>query len=179
MVINEEASMKLIQAMKRLKDLKSKAEDLREKVGRFCADLTMETPTYPDQKQQIREWMQAHHDLMKEILALREAIQRTNLVTQVTIELEGRPIAKSIAAWIHRRRDLAGFEMAMWLKLGDRGLREQNVQTSPGGTVTEVRVRRYFDPTERDRKVELYRSEPNVIDATLEVINATTDLVEE
>jgi len=171
--------MKIIQAMKRIKDLKAKEEDLRDKVGRFCADLTMETPTYPDQKQQIREWIQAHHDILKEILDLRLAIQRTNLATSVTIELEGKAVTKNIAAWVHRRKDLALIEMGMWQKLGDRGLREQNVQTSQGGTITEVRIRRYFDPAEKDRKVELYRSEPLVIDATLEVINATTDLVTE
>lgn len=171
--------MKIIQAMKRLKDLKAKGEDLREKVGRFCADLTMETPTYPDQKQQIREWIQAHHDILKEILGLRESIQRTNLATSVSIDLDGKPVTKSIAAWVHRRKDLAMMEMAMWQKLGDRGLREQNVQTSQGGNITEIRIRRYFDPSEKDRKVELYRSEPLVIDATLEVINATTDLVTE
>lgn len=170
-------SMKIIQAMKRLKELKAKEEDLREKVGRFCADLTMETPTYPDQKQQIREWIQAHHDILKEILALRLAIQRTNLATRVTIELDGKGVAQSIAAWIHRRKDLAAMEMAVWQKLGDRGLREQNVQTSLGGNITEIRIRRYFDSTEKDRRVELYRSEPMVIDATLEVINATTELV--
>lgn len=171
-------TMKIIQGMKRLKDLKAKAEDLREKVGRFCADLTMETPTYTDQKQQIREWIQSHHDILKEILTLREAIQRTNLATMVTIDMDSKPVTKSIAAWVHRRKDLAMMEMAMWQKLGDRGLREQNVQTSQGGNITEIRIRRYFDPAERDRKVELYRSEPLVIDATLEVINATTDLVE-
>jgi hypothetical protein len=30
----------------------------------------------------------------------------------------------------------------------------------------------------RDHKVELYRSEPLIIDRTLEVINATTDLLD-
>jgi len=171
--------MKLIQAMKKLKDLKAKAEDLREhKVDKFCADLTMETPTYPDQRGQIAQWLQAHHDVLNEVLHLRLAIQRTNLATLVTIELDGKPVTKSIAAWVHRRHDLAKLDMAMWAKLGDRGLREQNVQTSPGGSVTEVRIRRYFDPAERDRKVDLYRTEPNIIDATLEIVNATTELIE-
>lgn len=56
--------------------------------------------------------------------------------------------------------------------------KEQNVQTTPGGPVTEVRIRRYFDAPERDAKIELYRVEPSVIDATLEVTNAVTDLLE-
>lgn len=170
--------MKLIQAMKKLKDLAIKAEDLRKKVGANCADLSIETPQYADQRRQVSEWIQAHGDILKEILSLRLNIQRTNIMTSVTIELGGKQVSKTIAEWIHRRRDLAKIEMEMWGKLTDRNLKEQNVQTSPGGPVTEVRVRRYFDPAERDAKVELYRCEPSVIDSTLEVVNAVTDLIE-
>lgn len=170
--------MKLIQAMKQLKDLAIKAEDLRGKVAQNCADLTIETPAYPDPRAKVTEWIQAHSDILKEILKLRVAIQRTNLATTVTIELDGKQVTKSIAEWIHRRRDLAKLEMDIWSKLGDRNLKEQNVQTSPNGPVTEVRIRRYFDPAVRDQKRDLYRSEPSVIDSTLEVVNATTDLLE-
>lgn len=170
--------MKLIEAMKQLKDLKTKADDLRDKVGRFCADLTIQTPTYPDQKGQVTLWMQAHHDVVKEIARLRTSIQKTNLETAVTISLDGRQVTKSIAHWIHRRRDLAGMEQQVWQKLGDLGLKEQNMQTVQGGSMTEIRIRRYFDPVERDKHVESYRSEPSIIDATLEITNAVTDLIE-
>lgn len=171
--------MKLIEAMKKLKDLNVKAEDLRKKVSLNCADLSIETPLYgADQKATVDGWIQAHGDLLKEILRLRLAIQRTNLATPVAIQLDGKAVTKSIAEWIHRRRDLAKLDMAMWAALGDRNLKEQNVQTSPGGPVTEVRVRRYYDPAQRDAKLELYRSEPSTIDATLEVSNAVTDLIE-
>lgn len=77
--------MKLIQAMKQLKSLAIKAEDLRGKVGQFCADLSIETPTYPDQRRQVAEWLQAHGDILKEILRLRVAIQRTNIMTPVAM----------------------------------------------------------------------------------------------
>jgi hypothetical protein len=170
--------MKLIQAMKKLKDLATKAEDLRKKVGLYCADLTIETPQYPDQKRQIAEWIQGHGDILKEILSLRFAVQKTNLATDVTMEIGGKQVTKSIAEWIHRRRDLAKWDMEMWARLTDRNLKEQNVQTTPGGVVTEVRIRRYFDPAERDGKVELFRTEPSVIDATLETVNAVTDLID-
>lgn len=170
--------MKLIQAMKKLKDLNTKAEDLRKKVQANHADLTIETPAYPDPKGQIASWIQGHGDILKEILGLRVDIQRTNLATPVTIELGGKQITKSIAEWIHRRRDLAKLEGSMWQQLNDRGLKEQNVQTIKDGPVSEIRIRRYYDAVERDRMTELFRSEPSVIDATLEVINATTEVVE-
>jgi len=170
--------LKLIEAMKQLKALAIKAEDLRKKVGLYCADLSMETPTYPDQKRQIDEWIQAHHDILKEILRLRIAIQRTNLATQVAIQIEDKPVTKSIAEWIHRRRDLANLERDMWAKLTDRGLKEQNLQTAVGGAVTEIRIRRYYEPAKKDWQLALFSGEPGRIDATLEVANATTELIE-
>ena len=169
--------MKIIEAMKQIKDLQRKAEDLRQKIGNHSADLDYETPLYENQKLQVAEWLQAHSDIMKEILRLRFAIQRTNIVTEVTITLAGKDVTKSIAEWIHRRRDLASFEQAAWAKLTDRGLREGTI-TQSTGQLKEVKIRRYFDPLTRDQKLDEFRSEPHQIDATLEVVNAITDLIE-
>lgn len=172
--------MKLIQAMKQIKDLLKKAEDYRAKIRDNSAYLNIETPPYGDrQASQIDEWMQAHHDVVREIERLRLAVQRTNLATNVTIEIGGKQVTKPIAAWVHRRRDLSRLEMGAWGELTDRKLKESNIQTSPGGPVTEVRIRRFFDVPNRDRHIELYRSEPSIIDGTLEVVNATTELIEE
>lgn len=171
--------MKLIEGMKLIKELLTKAEDLRKKVGQHCADLDFETPLYADQKRQVSEWMQAHSDIMKEILGLRFRIQKTNLITAVPIELGGKLVTKTIAEWIHRRRELAKFELEAWSKLGDRNLKEGALPPSiPGGEPKPVKIRRYFDPLERDKKIDLYRSEPGIIDRTLEVVNATTDLLD-
>lgn len=168
--------MKLIEAMKKIKDLQIKAEDYRKKVSTYCADQSHETPLYgADQKRKITEWIQGHADIIQEILKLRVAIQRTNLATSVTIELGGIQVTKSIAEWIHRRRDLAELDRLCWGGLGDRGLREGTILTSTGEK-QEVKIRRYYDPAERDKQVELYRSEPSTIDSTLEVINAVTEL---
>jgi hypothetical protein len=171
--------MKLIQTMKKIKDLGTKAGDLRDKVQKHCVRLSIETELYPDQKSRVSEWIQAHHDIVKEILSLRLAIQRTNLATKVAIELDGKHVTKTVAEWIHRRRDLATMEMSIWSQLGDRNLKEQIIQTGPGQPVTEVKLVRYFDPVERDKMLSVYRSEPSLIDGTLEIINATTELVEE
>lgn len=169
--------MKLIEAMKKLKDLGVKAADLQTKVGNTCANLDIETPVYADPKGQVAEWIQAHSDILKEMLKLRVSIQRTNINTPVTIELGGVQVTKSIAEWIHRRRDLANLDMQMWSKLGDRGLREGMINQSTGAEARQVKIVRHFDPKERDIKIDLYRSEPSKIDATLEVVNAVTDLL--
>jgi len=174
--------VKIIEAMKQIKDLQQKAEDLRGKVAKYCTDLDHETVVYgteQEQRAQIESWIQAHSDILKEILHLRVAIQATNLATPVAIQLNGKVVTKTIAEWIHRRRDLAGAEQEMWAGLGrkESGMREGTLQTSTG-QLQEVKIRRYYDPSNRDEHLEVYRSEPLRVDATLEVVNATTDLIE-
>lgn len=169
-------TMKLIQAMKLVKDLAEKAEDLRRKVARYCVDLDYETPTYENQANQIAEWVQSHTSIIQEIASLRVSIQRTNILTPVTIELGGKQVTKTIAEWVHRRRELSQLDYAMWSGLTDRNLKEGTVVTS-SGEKKEVHLRRYYKPAERDQKLELYRSEPSLIDSTLEIVNATTEVI--
>jgi hypothetical protein len=174
--------MKIIEGMKKVKDLQRKAEDLRKKVAVHCADLDVENPVYgtvADQRAVVQGWIQAHSDILKEILKLRIAIQRTNLVTEVPINLGDKVVNKTIAEWIHRRRDLADTELMMWRVIGDRGLKDQLIpSTVAGAEPTRVNVRRYYDPKERDEMMSLYGSEATTIDATLEVANAVTDLLD-
>lgn len=170
--------MKIIEAMKKIKEIQVKVEDLRKKVSQFCAIQSVETPLYgKDQSIKIKEWLQGVHDSIQEIMRLRVAIQKTNINTNVKIELGGKFVEKSIAEWIHRRRDLATLEKSVWESIGDRGLKEGIMQNSQGEKV-EVKILRFYDPSEKDNNVALYRDEPSVIDRTLEVINAVTDLQE-
>ena len=169
--------MKLIEALKKQKDLAIKAEDLRTKIGQHSADLNFETPVYEDQKSQVASWLQAHSDILKEMLRLRIAVQRTNLATNVTIDLAGKSVTHSIAEWIHRRKDFAPAEAAAYAKLTDRNLKEGVAQQSSGATI-DVKIRRYYDAKTRDENIAKYKSEPHVIDSTLEVTNAVTDLIE-
>jgi len=169
--------MKIIEALKQIKELQKKADDLRGKIAKHSAYLNVENPVYPDQKKQVAEWIQAHSDILKEILRLRVAIQRTNLETPVTITLGDKDVTKSIAEWIHRRRDLANEEAIMWQQLTDRNLKEGTMKQSTEQLV-EVKIVRCYDPSQRDEKVYLYSSEPTTVDAKLEIVNAVTDLIE-
>lgn len=173
----QEKKMKLIEALKKMQDLQKKADDLREKVSKHSAYLSYETPVYSDQKKQVSEWIQAHGDILKEILRLRIAIQKTNLAVDVTIEIDGEPVTKTIAEWIHRRRDLAASEEKMWRQLTDRGLKEGVLKQSTGENIT-VTIVRCYDPEKRDKNIDLFNSEPTTIDAKLETVNAVTDLIE-
>lgn len=168
--------MKIIEALKKVKELQKKADDLREKIGTYCAHMNYETPTYKDQKTQVAEWLQSHADIIQEIEKIRLSIQKTNLATMVKIEIGGKEVEKCIAAWIHRRKDLAMANLQSWRALTDKGLREGVIQTSSGDK-QETKIVRCYDPKIRDEKVDMYTSEPMQIDARLEVVNAITEII--
>jgi len=169
--------MKIIEGLKEIKLLQKKAEDLREKIRDHSAILSTEKPVYENQKDIINGWLQSHHDILERILSLRIRIQDTNLKTPVTIELDGKAVTKSIAEWVHRRRDLALLENDAWRMLTDRNLREGIISQTDGQKI-KIEIVRYFDPMQRDNMKNLYSSEPTMIDSKLEVINAITDLIE-
>lgn len=171
--------MKLIEALKAKKKLLKKADDLRSKVNKNCACYNYETSEYEDPKAKIDQWVQSHEDVMQQILKLQIAIQKTNLATQVTIELGDKNVTKSIAEWIVRRRELSRLDLQLWKSLNTNGMSEQKVRNSKDpDNITEVKIVRHYDAENRDCKVNLYSEEPELIDSRLEVINAITDLME-
>lgn len=169
--------MKLIEALKGMKYQLKKADDLKAKIAAHCADLDCETALYPNQKEVVDAWIQSHSDCLKEAARLNYCILKTNVLTKVTIEIGGNFIEKSIAEWILRRKKLAAMEESAWKSLGDRNLKEGNIQQS-NGQVLGVKIRRYYDPKLRDAKVALYNIEPSLIDMKLEIVNCVTDLME-
>jgi hypothetical protein len=175
--------VKIIEALKKMKDLQRKADDIRAKIRDNCADIETATPAYGTveaQAEHVCQWLQAHSDIISEILHLRLLVQKTNLVTEVSVEVtDGYRVTKSIAAWIHRRKDLAKLEATAWSVLTNRSLQPKGYSDPTNKDLIKVaNIRKYYDQKTRDTRVELYTSEPSRIDAALEITNAVTDLVE-
>ncbi len=168
--------MKIIEAMKKVKQNKEKIADLQNKIGSVCANLSFETPLYGSETgTRIKEWLQSCQDLAQDNVKLLCAIARTNLATNVTIELGGKQVTKTIAEWVWRRREYAKLDLQTFAKLTDRGLKEGQANTSTGVPVA-ISLVRHYDPQARDAAMAIYQAEPHLIDAALEVVNATTDL---
>ena len=169
--------MKIIEAMKKVKQNKEKIIDLQNKIGQVCANHAHETPMYGTETgSKIKEWLQSCQDLAQENIKLLVAIARTNLATSVAVELGGKQVTKTIAEWVWRRREYSKLDLLTFSKLTDRGLKEGQGQTSTG-VPFDIRLVRHYDPSQRDAAMAMYQSEPHQIDAALEVVNAVTDLV--
>lgn len=169
--------MKIIEAMKRVKQNKEKITDLQTKISQISANLSHETPLYgTETPKKIQDWAQSCDDLTQENIKFLCSIAKTNLATDVTIEIGGKSVTKKIAEWVWRRREYAAIDLKTWSVMTDRNLREGQMQTSTGQPLVVTLVRHY-DPNKRDEMISMYRNEPHQIDAALEVVNAVTDLV--
>lgn len=169
--------MKIIQAMKLIKSNKEKIEDLKARIKSSCANLSHETPLYgPTTATKIEGWLQSIRDLLHDNMEMSLKIQKTNLATPVTITIGDKNITKSIAEWVLRRRLFAAVEHSSWAMLTDRGLKEGVMKTSVGDL--QVTIQRHYNPDLRDKMLDMLRSEPHLIDSTLETVNAVTDLVD-
>lgn len=175
--------MRLIEAMKALKRLSEKVTDLRSKITTHCAILEHEEPPYgAEQRATVDGWRQSAVDTIAEIARLRMAITRTNLQTAITVTIGDKAITKPLAYWVLRRRELAQMEAQLWFALSDRGLKPQAYKTTDENGHEQVglhQIVRFFDIKQRDSKLSDLREEPALIDAALEIANATTELIEE
>lgn len=172
--------MKIIEGMKQIKANKEKIADLQKKIGTYCVHMSFETPLYGEEtKSTVDGWIQSCLDLAQDNVSLLVRIAKTNGHTKVTIPLGENSVTKSISEWIWRRREYAALDALTYSKLGDRGLQEGMTNpTSPGIAPTKMSIVRNYDPVIRDTKLAIYKSEPHLIDAALEVVNATTELME-
>jgi hypothetical protein len=185
--------MKIVQAIKTIKDIQKQIDDLMGKVHEYSSDEDDQNPVYgsvDEQTKQIASWMQAIRDLNAEIERLDLCIKRTNVVTMVTIKLGDKEITKPIASWIKRGQSSIGKRGNKRLSLSESDLKAwQILRENTGRSETKVvkgknqedivvKFRRYWDPKKRDEMTKLYSSEPSIIDGVLEEINATTDLIE-
>ena len=169
--------MKIIEALKKIKANDQKISDLNNRIAANCARKSIETSAYDDPIKTVSGWINSVQDLILDNERLTYLIHRTNVETEVTIEIGDNTITKTIDQWLYRRRNGAVKALQTYQRLSDRGLKSEAMKQTDG-TILQIDVVRHFDAAERDKKVDLLTSEPLVIDARLEIINAITDLVE-
>lgn len=130
--------MKIIEGLEGIKALKKKQEKL-------ITEIKASKTSKPSLAEDVEH-------LSGEILSISIQIQKTNLVTPVTICINGLDITRSIAEWILRRRALANTDWRAWKEL---------------------------PATKQQREKEAaYNLEASMIEAFLLKTNQTTDLLD-
>lgn len=175
------SEIKVVEALKMLKDIQErKIPDLTRKIRKYSAHMEDENPefeTEDSQQKKIDAWKQSVLDCIKLIEKLTIAIQTSNLNTELVIILDGNEVTKTVAEWIIERRKCANLKKQLWSSFDKSTLAGRWKKDEKGKDTDEpIKIKKYYNSTERDVKIELYASEPSIIDAKLEVCNAKTGL---
>lgn len=173
--------MKIIEALKEIPLIEKKIKKNNEDVLRYSATVDNGTPilyftTLEEQKQKVLSTVQSTKDLVSRRAALRRALALTNAKTEVTI----MGLTKTITEWIEYRqfgltklKDTFGY-------IDQSNINARNAASKtpiPDATVG-IKVVALYPEEQKNEEMSFLLDLGNSIDTTLEITNATTDLVE-
>lgn len=168
--------MKIIEALKKLRVIEKRIQSTTEEVNQYASALTTERLPYgteEDQKREVKSRLQSTKDLFQEYLELKSRIEKTNL--EVQVEVDGRTYSLSQLLVIKRKmaKQMMGVYSALNTDQADRRLRHAAALAGQSPQVV-----RLFDESEKNDNLRKWMELYDNIDSRLEVINATTDLIE-
>ena len=168
--------MKIIEGMKRLRVIEKRMESQRNAITEYASKLSTEMPrfqTKEDQAKEVASLIQSNNDLCAEYLRIKRSIEYTNL--KVSVELQGK--AYSISDLLVVKRKLADRMVATYRALNDTVARDR-LRNAPKFDGETPKVEILYDERTKLDNIRKWQDLADIIDSRLEVINATTDLIE-
>jgi len=168
--------LKIIEGMKRLRVIEKRMESQRGSITEYASKLSTEMPrfqTKDDQAKEVASLIQSNNDLCAEYMRLKRSIEYTNL--KVTVELQGK--AYSISDLLVIRRKLASMMIMTYRALND-STAQNRLRSAPRFDGEYPKVEVLYEEREKLDNIRKWMDLSDAIDSRLEVINATTDLVE-
>ena len=169
--------MKLIEAMKELKVIIKRMGKNTIQINEYAALPDTERlhfGTKDAQMKEIKGLIQANADLVNTYLGLKQRIEYTNLKTMV--EING--IKYSISEMLVLKRSLAKLMVATFNALNDSQARSRSTSSHLGRSEKAPIVEKFYNESEKTQGQRSWDDLYHAIDSRLEVINATTELLE-
>lgn len=168
--------MKIIEALKRLRIIEKQMDSSGADLVRYSSAISTERfpfGTEAEQTEEVARILQSGLDIAENYLVLKRGIEYTNMMVSVTI----RGQTRTISEWLVLRRTMA---KKIGYLFGCQNTKAGEKRQSQWGRGTEQtpQVVQFFDEGERNTKLGEWSAVYEEIDPTLEVINATTDLLE-
>jgi cysteinyl-tRNA synthetase len=167
--------MKIVEGIKELKHILKKMEKNSKQITEYAAAPDTERlhfGTKDAQAKEIRGLIQSNLDLSQNYLKIKQMIEKTNLVT--VVEINGKPY--TISELLVLKRTLARVLGQTYKALNDSHARTRLVAT-PRGEKQPI-IEKFYDEREKNDGERYWDDLYHTIDSRLEVINATTELVE-
>lgn len=167
--------MKIVEAMKELKLIEKKMNKNNDSIQKYSSQPSNERPYFQDedsQKKEVKNLVQSNKDLLANYLDLKKKIERTNLET--TVEMDG--VKYTISDLLVLKRRLAKTMIDSFSSMNDQNAK-QGLMTMRGSD-SSIKIERFYDERERMDGLRKWQDFYDNIDSRLEVVNATTDIIE-
>lgn len=177
----EKKEMMIVEGLKRLGVIAKRMANNIQSINQYASIVSNERPLFGDEKTQRKEvqaLIQSNIDLHKEYLKLKNRIERTNLQTVVEIQGVEYTISDLLVLDRSLRNLVTGTYEALntnhaQSRLGQMGMRGAHV--AAGET---LRVEHMYDEKDKNKQLKVWNDLFDNISARLEVINATTPLLD-
>ena len=169
--------MKIIEALKKLKVIEKRMEKNRVQITQYASMISTERPIFDTEEKQRKEvssLIQANIDLMKEYLSLKGKIEKTNIT--VTVEMGG--VQYTLSDLLLIKRKMAKVMMSTYEALNPSTGQSKMRHASISSGERAPQVVQLYDEKDKITGLDKWQDLYHNIDSRLEVINATTDLVE-
>ena len=169
--------MKIIEALKEIPLLEKRIHSNIAKINEYAAGNDTGAgghvfDTADKQKAEVAALLQANEDLVKRRSELRRQLYLTNASVKVNID----GTEKTISEWIEYREK--GFDLlqATYAALNDQVAlnKVRSIQYNPE---TGIKTVRFYSEADKNDKINKTQALRDQLDARLEMVNATTDLV--
>lgn len=171
--------MKIIEALKELKLIEKRIQGNQEQITKYASYISIDTPpleTESKQRAEVDSLIQANYDLILRYLELKQKIELTNLKVKVTLGGKDWTISQLISL----RRGMGKFYISTLQALSPivankkfQELRQVEITNPPKAVLL-------WDEAKKNEQLKYWQQEVlDRIDPTLEIVNATTDLVED
>ncbi len=171
--------MKIVEALKRLKVIEKRISRNSQDISKYSSGVNTERPlfeTEAKQRAELKSLIQSNLDLLQESMKLKKNIEHTNL--SIKVDIEGKEYFLSDLLMLKRKmiKPITATYESMNDNAGEGRLRTAVAFKDQGGSAPHVV--RYYDEKEKNEGRRKWMDLGDQIDSRLEVINATTDLVE-
>lgn len=173
--------MKIIEALKEFPLLEKRIDSNIQLIQKYSSELDLGNASYTfgtvdQQLAEVQSLLQSAQDLIARRAAIRRALATTNATVKVTINSKERTITE----WIEYRQKGNQLQLNTLNALSDRNA-QMLLQQNQGklDLTAGVRVVRFYDEKTKNDSISSLMQEKSMIDAQLEIVNATTDLTVE
>lgn len=169
--------MTLIEALKQLKVIQKRIQSNANNIQAYASKPSTEKPFFDsenEQKQQVTSLLQSNKDLLNEYMKLKQSLEKSNL--EIKVEILGKQY--SISELLMLRRFGCQWMMTTIQALNDSSANNRLRNAPQDAEGRNAFIERLYDEKDKNKELRSWEDLLNAIDSRLEIVNATTDLVE-